>query len=52
LKDYDYLSKKYAKYVFIKNEDGEPTTLEDLRDNNNLFEDKSVSFYVLGSRMR
>lgn len=51
MKDYDYLSKKYASYVYIKLEGGE-TSLEDLKDSKNLFEDKSVNYYVLASRMR
>ena len=51
LKDYDYLSKKYGKYVYLKQMDGE-MSVEDLKDSNSLFEDKSVSFYVLASRMR
>ena len=51
MKDYDYLSKKYGKYVYIRAEDGE-ASLDELKDNKNLFEDKSVNFYVLASRMR
>ena len=45
LKDYDYLSKKYGKFVYIDEEDIS-------HDNQNLFEEKSVNFYVLASRMR
>lgn len=51
LKDYDYLSKKYGKYVHIKGHDGE-ISLDSLKDSKNLFEDKSINFYVLASRMR
>lgn len=46
LKDYDYLSKKYGKFVYV-DEQGEIS-----HENENLFEDKSVNFYVLASRMR